>query len=221
MSFTGMWTRVAPPWFWRSECHGPVCSFSREADVAPTLRESKGRRLKNRSLHKGADSNLPGWQLPAPVQWRTVHKGGDPKTDQAQRGLTPNSRAGNPKRTRPNCRKNENSQRGWHQSKKGRGPKNSAAKKKKVKGVAAPLASTWLSRQLLGCEQELLELSLCSAPQLSSLRQWHAYLVCTESGCVARVLVGHTHVVTSGVRVASGVRLVHYVGATCDMIPCV
>ena len=24
---TGMWTRVALPWFWRSECHAPACSF--------------------------------------------------------------------------------------------------------------------------------------------------------------------------------------------------
>ena len=40
-------------------------------------------------------------------------------------------------------------------------------------------------------------------------------------GSVARVLVGHTHVVTSGVWVVSGVGLVLYVGATCEMIPCV
>ena len=80
------------------------------------------------------------------VQWRTVHKGGDPNTDQAQRGLTHNSQAGNPKRTRPDCRKNENSQRGWHQSKKGRGPENPAAQE--VKAVVAPLASMWLLWQL-------------------------------------------------------------------------
>ena len=34
-----------------------------------------------------------------------------------------------------------------------------------MKGVAAPLVSTWLLWQLLGCLQELLELSLCSASQ--------------------------------------------------------
>ena len=34
---TGMWTRVAPPWFWRLECHAPACSLSHEADVPPTL----------------------------------------------------------------------------------------------------------------------------------------------------------------------------------------
>ena len=28
---------VAPPWFWRSECHAPVCSLSHKADVPPTL----------------------------------------------------------------------------------------------------------------------------------------------------------------------------------------
>ena len=60
-------------------------------------------------------------------------------------------------------------QRGYHQRRKGRGPENPAAQEVDV--VAAPLASTWLLRQLLGCGQELLELSLCSAPQLSSLRQ--------------------------------------------------
>ena len=63
-------------------------------------------------------------------------------------------------------------QRGWHQCTKGREPKDPTAQE--VKGVAAQLASTWLLRQLLGCEQVLLELSLCSAPQL---RQWHAYWV--------------------------------------------
>ena len=36
--------------------------LAHEADAAPTLRESKGRRPKNRSLNKGADSKLPGWQ---------------------------------------------------------------------------------------------------------------------------------------------------------------
>ena len=44
---------------------------------------------------------------------------------------------------------------------RGRGPKDPAAQE--VKGVATPLASTRLLRQLLGCGQKLLELSLCSA----------------------------------------------------------
>ena len=33
-----------------------------ESMKTPTLCESRGRRPKNRSLTKGADSNLPGWQ---------------------------------------------------------------------------------------------------------------------------------------------------------------
>ena len=39
-------------------------------------------------------------------------KGGDPRTDQAQRGLTQNSRAGNPKRKRPNCHRKTPRSRG-------------------------------------------------------------------------------------------------------------
>ena len=41
-----------------------------------------------------------------------------------------------------------------------------------VKGVAAPLASTRLLRQLLGCGQKLLELSLCSASSSPSWNWW-------------------------------------------------
>ena len=45
-----------------------------------------------------------------------TRKGGDPKTDQRRRGLTQNSRTGNPKRVRPNCHSKEvkSNQRGCH-----------------------------------------------------------------------------------------------------------
>ena len=58
-------------------------------------------------------------------QWWTRLKGGDPETDHVR--LTQNSRAGNPKRQRPNCHKKKevlSKQRGWHQFTKGRGPKD-------------------------------------------------------------------------------------------------
>ena len=60
-------------------------------------------------------------------------------------------------------------QRGWHQCTKGSWPKNPAAQE--VKGVAAPLASTWLLRQLLGCEQFSCVLRVCtSSGKLLNLR---------------------------------------------------
>ena len=106
-------------------------------------------------LGRPADYLPPGtvgqW-LPAPCNGGPSARAATLEPTRRQRGLTQNSRAGNPKRTRPNCRKNENSQRGWHQSTKGRGPKNPAAQE--VEGVAAPLASTWLLRQLLDPERE-------------------------------------------------------------------
>ena len=55
-----------------------------------------------------------------------------------------------------------------------------------VKGVAAPLASTWLLRQLLGCGQELLELSLCSAPHFACLLGGVSF----KSACARFVLLG-------------------------------
>ena len=100
-----------------------------------------------------------------PVQWWNVCNRA--ATLEPRRRLTHNSRAGIPKRKRPNCQKKENSRNcvGVISARKGGGPRDPAAQE--VKGVAAQLASTWLLRQLLGCEQELLELSLCSAPQLA------------------------------------------------------
>ena len=56
-----------------------------------------------------------------PVQWRTVHKGGDPKTDQEWGRLGP--RAGIPKRQRPNCQKRYSRTSVDCINAKGRGPK--------------------------------------------------------------------------------------------------
>ena len=81
-----------------------------------------------------------------------------------------------PRESDPTAKRRRTLETTWVSSvHKREGAKNPAAQE--VKGVASPLASTWLLRQLPGCGQELLELSLCSAPQLSSLRQWHAYWV--------------------------------------------
>ena len=79
-----------------------------------------------------------------PVQWRTVRKGGDPKTDQVTRGLTHNLQAGNPKRTRPKLPTNVllSNQRGLQHTKRGGGPKTPLCKGKGPEnpGVVAPLA---------------------------------------------------------------------------------
>ena len=73
-----------------------------------------------------------------PVQWRTVRKGGDPKTDQATKG-THNSRAGIPKRLRPNCHQRSTLKPAWtasvrkragaqrHHCTKGRDPRTPAS----------------------------------------------------------------------------------------------
>ena len=82
-----------------------------------------------------------------PVQWWNVHKGGDPGTDQAKKGADSLLPGWHPEEKATKLPKEGklSKQRGCHQCTKGRGPKNSAATK--VKGVAAPLASAWLSRQ--------------------------------------------------------------------------
>ena len=77
-----------------------------------------------------------------PVQWRTMHKGGDPKTD--HEGTTLNSRAGIPKRLRPNCHKRRYSQTSVDcvSTKRGGGPKTPLCEGKGPEnpGVVEPFA---------------------------------------------------------------------------------
>ena len=65
-------------------------------------------------------SGTVGQWPPATGQWWNERRGGDPTTDQATKGLTQNSRAGNPKRKRPNCHNKEvlSNQRGLQQRNK-------------------------------------------------------------------------------------------------------
>ena len=66
-------------------------------------------------------------------------------------------------------------QRGCHQCTKGRGPKDPTAQE--VKGVAAQLASTWFCGNYWDASRSCWSCLCAQAPQLSSLRQWHAYWV--------------------------------------------
>ena len=82
-------------------------------------------------------------------------KGGDPKTDQVTQGADSELLGWQPKETeRPNCHRKRYSTNsvGGNSAQKGGDPRNPAAQE--VKGVAAPLASTWLLRQLLDPERE-------------------------------------------------------------------
>ena len=89
-------------------------------------------------------SGTVGQWPPATGQWWNERRGGDPRTDHAtQRGLTHNSRTGNPKRLRSNCHSSllVLSKTAWvAQNREGaQGPQCAKGRGPKDPGVAAPL----------------------------------------------------------------------------------
>ena len=89
---------------------------------------------------------LPSWTvgqwLPAPCNGGTCTRAATLEPTRRQRGLTQNSRAGDPKRKRPNCHKKENSRNSVGSAQKGGGPRT-------------PLRKKWMASRrrwlLLGC----------------------------------------------------------------------
>ena len=187
---------VVPPMLWKSYLHnrwvrlrqqrhrscaeGPQPKYrpyekgtTRNPGLASHCMSPRSRGVGTPRVCRPADylpQGTVGQWPPATVQWWTVLKGRRPNNRPSDgRGLTHNSRAGNPKRKLPNCCKNENSQRGWHQCDKGRGSKNTTAQE--VKDVVAPLTSTWLLRQLLDPEDPFDKMQAASP----SLRRFDSF----------------------------------------------
>ena len=102
----------------RPNCHtaaGPT------AETTPPLCVAQKPWGGHPSCSRPADylpSGTVGQWPPATGQWWNERRGGDLITDQVTQGAdSHNTRAGNPKRTRPNCHSKEvlSNQRGWHQ----------------------------------------------------------------------------------------------------------
>ena len=97
----------------------PTAKARPSAQSTPLLRDAQKPWCGHRQCGRPADYLPPGTvgQWPSATgQWWNAQMGGDPKTHQRRRGLTHNSRAGNPKRMRPNCHSKEvnSNQRGCH-----------------------------------------------------------------------------------------------------------
>ena len=143
------------------------------AETTPPLSDTQKPWGVHPSCGRPADylpSGTVGQWHPVTGQWWNELQGGDPKTDQVTQGLTQNSRAGNPKRKRPNCHRKEelSKQRGWHLCKKrGGAPKTPACEGEGTQEPWRRGATGFcrLSRQLLvpipqRPQQELEELRL-------------------------------------------------------------